>query len=351
MDFFENPHRERIEKELRSFLPAELTANWAEKAVGKAKWKQDVEALTKAISEPVWDFLSRGGKRWRPMLMLMCCEAVGGKPSETLPFAVIPELIHNGSLIVDDIEDNSDLRRGKPVLHRIFGVDIAVNAGNVLYFLPLIAIRDSDLPEKTKSKAYETIITQLLKCHLGQATDIYWHSGKAQNIPTEKEYLQMCANKTGSVACMAAKLGALLGGGSEKQIGALGEFAEAAGVAFQIKDDILNVESSEGIGKEFGDDISEGKRTLMVIHTLNTAHASATEKKRLLEILNLRTKDKSLIAEAIAVIKKHGSIDYARKTALQLLEEAWQEADKVLPESEVKNQMKGFAQLLINRSV
>ncbi len=351
MDFGSYKYREDIEKALKSFLPGKLTADWAEKAIGRAKWKQDAEALTKAISEPVWDFLARGGKRWRPALMLMCCEAVGGDPKETLPFTVIPELIHNGSLIVDDIEDNSDLRRGKPVLHKIFGVDIAVNAGNTIYFLPYIAIQNSDLPETTKREAYEIINAQILKCHFGQAIDIWWHSGKSGMIPTENEYLQMCANKTGSVACMAAKLGALLGRGSEKQIKALGEFAEAAGVAFQIKDDILNVECSEGIGKGFGDDISEGKRTLMVIHALNTAHASATEKKRLLEILNSHTKDKSLIGEAIAVIKKHGSIDYARKTAMQLLEEAWQEAGKVLPESEAKSQMKEFAQMLINRSV
>ncbi|MBI2550246.1 polyprenyl synthetase family protein [Candidatus Woesearchaeota archaeon] len=349
MDFFENPHRERIEKELRSFLPAELTANWAEKAVGKAIWKYDVASLTKSISEPVWDFLSRGGKRWRPMLMLICCEAVGGNPEKILPFTVIPEIIHNGTLIVDDIEDNSDLRRGKPVLHKIFGVDMAINAGNTLYFLPYITIRNSDLPGTTKKDAYEIISLQLLKGHFGQAIDIYWHSGKSDRIPTEEEYLQMCANKTGSVASMAAKLGALLGGGSEKQIKALGEFAEAAGVAFQIKDDILNVESSEGIGKGFGDDISEGKRTLLVIHTLNAAPEN--ERQRLLEILNMHTKDEKLLKEAIAIINKHNSIEYAKKAAAQLIEKYWKETEAALPESEAKNQLKELAQLLISRSI
>lgn len=348
MNFGSYKYREDIEKALKRFLPDKLTADWAEKAIGKAKWKQDAEALTKAISEPVWDFLTRGGKRWRPMLMLLCCESVGGKPSAILPFTVIPELLHNGSLIIDDIEDNSDLRRGKPVLHKIFGVDIAVNAGNTLYFLPFTAIQGSNLPDAVKKEAYEIITTQMLKCHFGQAIDIYWHSGKSGKIPTEEEYLQMCANKTGSVACMAAKLGALLGGGSEKQIKALGGFAEAAGVAFQIRDDILNIEGAGSIGKEFGDDIKEGKRTLMAIHALNIA--ATAEKKRLLEILNSHTKDKRLITEAIAVINKHGSVDYARKTATQLMKEAWQEADKVLPESEAKSQLKEFAQLLISRS-
>mgnify|MGYP001567478795 CR=1 FL=1 len=283
------------------------------------------------------------------MLMLICCEAVGGNPPEIMPFTVIPELIHTGSLIVDDIEDNSDLRRGKPVLHKLFGVDIAVNAGNTLYLLPFIAIRDSNLPDKTKAAAYEIISTQLLKCHFGQAIDIYWHSGKSEKIPTEDEYLQMCANKSGSLACMAAKLGALLGNGNEKQVESLGKFAETAGVVFQIQDDILNIAENASIGKELGDDINEGKRTLLVIHTLNAA--ATADKKRLIEILNMHTKDEKLLTEAIEIIKKHGSIEYAKKTATKLVEDSWREAESVLPDSEAKKQLKELAELLIHRSV
>lgn len=349
MDFESYKHRDDVEKALHEFLPDKITAEWVEKAIGRTKWKQDTEALTKAISEPVWDFLSRGGKRWRPMLMLICCEAVGGSPEKILPFTIIPELIHNGTLIVDDIEDNSDLRRGKPVLHKLFGVDIAVNAGNTIYFLPYVAIQNSSLPSETKRKAYEIISAQLLKCHFGQAIDIWWHSGRSEKIPTEGEYLQMCANKSGSLACMAANLGALLGGGSEKQIESLGKFAETAGVVFQIQDDILNIAENASIGKELGDDINEGKRTLLVINTLNVAPEA--ERKRLLEILNMHTKDEKLLTEAIAIIKRHGSIEYARKVAAQLAENAWKEAEAVLPESEAKGQLKELAELLTHKVV
>ncbi|MBI2143104.1 polyprenyl synthetase family protein [Candidatus Woesearchaeota archaeon] len=349
MDFESYKHREDVEKALHEFLPDKITAEWVEKAVGKARWSQDVTALTKAISEPVWDFLQRGGKRFRPIVMLMCCEAVGGNPEKILPFAVIPELIHNGSLIVDDIEDNSDLRRGKPVLHRIFGVDIAVNAGNTLYFLPYIIIRDSALPAETKKRAYEIISTELLKCHFGQAIDIWWHSGKSDTVPTEDEYLQMCANKSGSLACMTGKLGALLGGGSNRQVEALGNFGQAAGVVFQIRDDILNIAENSRIGKEFGDDIKEGKRTLLVIHTLNSA--GKDERERLLDILNMHTKDERLLGEAVNIIKKSGSIAYAENVARQITENAWHEVDAALPESEAKSQLKELAELLIHRSV
>lgn len=345
--FFNYKYKDDIEDELKKFLPETFDDDWVEKAVGKSRWKQDTSSLTSAISVPVWDFLSRGGKRWRPVLMLICCEAVGGNPKAAIPFSVIPELIHNGTLIVDDIEDNSDLRRGKPVLHKIFGVDIAVNAGNTLYLLPFIVVRDSNLPDKAKVAAYSIISTQLLKCHLGQAVDIYWHSGKAANIPTEEEYLQMCENKTGSVAAMAAKLGAILGNGTEKQVEALGEFAQAAGVVFQIQDDILNIEG--GLGKDFGDDICEGKRTLLVIHALNTLEDK--DKKQLLEILNMHTKDETLLKEAVALIKKSDAIEYATKVALLMAEKAWKKVEAELPESEAKTQLKELAGMMVKRSV
>ncbi len=349
MDFEGYKHKNEIEEELHKFIPDKLTAEWAEKAVGKARWKQDENALTKAISEPIWDFLSRGGKRWRPVLMLVCAEAVGGDARKALPFTPIPELIHNGTLIVDDIEDNSDLRRGKPVLHKIFGVDIAVNAGNTIYFLPFILIRDSSLPPEIKSKAYEIINTQLLKCHFGQAIDIYWHSGKSDKTPTQEEYLQMCANKSGSLACMAAKLGTLLGGGTDKQIEALGNFAETGGVIFQIQDDILNITENQGLGKELGDDINEGKRTLLVIHTLNVAPEN--EKRRLLEILNSHTKDDNLLEEAIGIIRKHGSVEYAKKTAGSLVEDAWKKIEETIPDSEAKKELRALAELVLHRIV
>ncbi len=349
MDFEGYKHKESVEKALRDFLPEQLTKEWVENAIGKTKWKQDTEALTKAISEPVWDFLHRGGRRFRPIAMLICCEAVGGDPQKVLPFTIIPELIHNGTLIVDDIEDNSDLRKGKPVLHKLFGVDIAVNAGNTIYFLPYVAIQNSSLPAETKRKAYEIISSQLLKCHFGQAIDIWWHSGKSEKIPVEEEYLQMCANKSGSLACMTGKLGALLGGGTEQQIEALGRFGEAAGVVFQIGDDILNIAENKRIGKEFGDDISEGKRSLLVIHTLNVA--SKSDKERLVEILNMHTKDGALLAEAISILNKYSAIAYAEKVARKITEKAWQEVDSVLPESPAKKQLQELAELMLSRKV
>lgn len=135
----------------------------------------------------------------------------------------------------------------------------------------------------------------------------------------------------------------------EKQIEALGKFAETAGVVFQIQDDILNIADNASIGKELGDDISEGKRTLLVIRTLNAA--ADADKERLLEILNTHTKDEKLLTKAIEIIKKYGSIEHAKKTAARIAEESWREAESVLPDSEAKKQLKELAELLIHTSV
>ncbi|NIV44480.1 MAG: polyprenyl synthetase family protein, partial [Gammaproteobacteria bacterium] len=93
-----------------------------------------------AIAQPMWDFLERGGKRWRPALFLLVIEALGEDSEKFLDFAIIPEVIHNGTIMVDDVEDDSTFRRGKPCTHRIFGIDIAVNTGNAMYFLPLLTL-------------------------------------------------------------------------------------------------------------------------------------------------------------------------------------------------------------------
>ncbi len=313
--------------------------------LGEPRYDYDIEAPTKAIAEPTWEFLDRGGKRWRPALFLLVVEALGGDPEKVHDFVLIPELVHNGTLFVDDIEDNSEMRRGRPCSHLIFGTDVAINCGNALYFLPLISLvkNGSGFSAETIKKVYEIYIQEMINLSFGQAMDIAWHKGlaNADNL-TEKQYLQMCAYKTGTLARLSAKMAALLSGATKKQIETMGKFAEAIGVAFQIKDDVMNIEG--GLGKEVGDDINEGKRTLMVVHTLQVA--SEEDKKRLIEILEMHTKEEKLIHEAIGIMKKYDSIDYAKNFAKNMMKETWDEVDKTLPETEAKKKLEAFVHYL-----
>ena len=341
-----------IDGMIEKYLPKKVTKKWLNFTFGKPRYIFSKKAVEESLIKPIWNFISRGGKRWRPILFLLVTEAVGGNIEKVKDFVVIPELAHEGSIIEDDIEDQSELRRGKPCLHRIFGEDIALNAGNFLYFLPLLALiknRKKFKPE-ILVKAYETYIQEMINIHLGQGTDIFWHKGKVKKID-EKEYLQMCAFKTGCLSRMAAKLAVVLLKGDEKLAKVVGRVAETVGVAFQIQDDILDIslagKEREKFGKSFGNDIKEGKRTLMVINTLKKA--TKKDKKRLIEILNKHTDDLEERKEAIEIIKKYDSIEYAKKVAKKIMREAWEEADRVLDLSPAKKRLKEFVNYLIER--
>lgn len=347
MEEFLKKQAKKIDKEIEKFFPRKISSKWVKKYFEKIEFVFDWQTVDSSVVVPVWDFLARGGKRWRPALMLLCCGAVGGKEIDALPFTVIPELAHSGSLVADDIEDNSDIRRGKPALHKLYGLDLAVNVSSLLYFLPMLRLLEkSSLREKQKILLYEVFVAELVKLSFGQAMDIYWHQGK-KSVVSEKEYLQMCVYKTGTLARLAAKFGAIIGGGSKTQIDALGDFGSTIGVAFQIRDDILNLSSAKNLGKEFGEDIKEGKRSLLVIHALNNSSKAGVQ--RLLEILNGHTSDESEIREAISIIEKAGSFGYAKKTAANLVKGSWKKLGKKIPDSHSKKMLREFADFLVER--
>ncbi len=345
-----------IDKMLEKYAPREYDEECMEFVCGKPEYEYDLKAINETIAKPMWDFLDRGGKRWRPALFLMLVEALGGDPEKVKDFVVIPELVHNGTIVIDDIEDKSDLRRGRPAAHILFGEDVAINFGNTMYFLPLsVLLKDAEyLDEKTKLKIYNTYAQEMINISMGQAMDLYWHKGsKNSEHVTEAHYLQMCAFKTGTLARMSAKLAAILAGASDDIVEKAGRYAEAVGVAFQIQDDILNLTATSGKGQfteeYIGSDITEGKRSLMVIHTLQVANQE--DKQRLVEILDEHTKNKEKIREAIEIIKKYESVDYAKQKAREIMSSAWNGIKDDIPESEAKEMLHAFAQFLIERDV
>ena len=314
----------------------------------------DYQALNRTIAEPFWEFLDRGGKRWRPALFLVVLEALGRDPAEFLDFTVIPEVIHNGTLMADDVEDSSEFRRGKPCTHKLFGVDVAVNLSDVMYFLPMLILKEkgAKIPSEKARTLYEIYVQEMTNLSFGQATDIAWHRGitPADGV-SEEQYLQMCAYKTGTLARMAAKMAAVLADTEEETVDKLGRFAESVGVAFQIRDDILDL-----VGEEFakgkgglGMDITEGKLSLMVIHTLQKAKPS--DKEELKRILAMHTNEEELKKKAIGIIDKYGSIEYARSFASNMVQESWDEVDGILPPSDAKEILWMLADFLIKREI
>jgi geranylgeranyl pyrophosphate synthase len=344
----------KIDSAIEKYIPREFEKNSTVFTLNPPFYTCDLEALNKAIADPIWEFLDRGGKRWRPALFLLICEVLGKNPEDFLDFALIPEIIHNGTLMIDDIEDSSELRRGKPCTYRIFGTDIAINAGNAMYFLPVLSIikEENKLAQTQVKSLYEIFIREMVSLSLGQAMDIAWHRGivNADNT-TEENYLQMCAYKTGTLAGMAARMAAVVAGANMDLIEKLGRFAEAVGIAFQMQDDILDLSGGEFAGKKGarGMDITEGKRSLIVIHTLE--NSKPKDRKRLIEILNAHTNDQKLRDEAIAIMKNYNSMEYTKKFAKKLVRESWSEVNKLLPSSEAKEKLRAFATYLVERKI
>jgi len=343
-----------IDQLIERYIPKKYDKSAIVFSLNPPRYDYNIEALSRTIAEPIWDFLERGGKRWRPLLFLLVAGALGKDPKSLSEFAIIPEVIHNGTIIIDDIEDDSELRRGRPCTHRLFGLDVAINAGNSMYYLPLLTLikNHEKLGSDKLSRIYSIYINEMINLSLGQAMDIAWHKGVANaDKLTESQFLQMCAYKTGTLARMAAKIAAVLCDASDDTVDRLGRFAEALGVAFQIQDDVLDLTGEKFAEKKGGrgQDITEGKRSLIVIHTLEKAKPA--DRKRLIAILKMHTSVQKLRNEAIQMMKRCGSIEYAKQLAKKLVNDGWKEVDRLLSPSEAKERLQAFAEYLVERKI
>ncbi|WP_121742400.1 polyprenyl synthetase family protein [Natronorubrum halophilum] len=344
--------RPAIDETIADLVPREIDADYLESFFGDPTYEYDPTGIQRALSTPLWDLLDRGGKRWRAILFLVFIEGFDEDPAEFLQYACIPEILHNGTIIVDDVEDEATIRRGEPALHHVYGQDIALNAGNAMYFLPLkiLTTNPADLPADRRLAAYEMLMQELNRTHLGQGMDICWHNERGVRI-TPEQYLEMCACKTGCLGRIVARLAAIVTDQSAEVERAVATYAELTSVAFQIGDDILDVENSLGrageFGKEFGNDIREGKTTLLVIHAIQESEPERA--RRLREILSAETTTDEEISEALSIIEDAGSLAYARDHALELAAQARESIDRLEFDDETTRKLREFTEFVIDR--
>ncbi len=341
-------NRKRIDSIIESRFPKNIDLEYLKWLAGNSPYLYDPEVIQKTVFDPMWDLLSRGGKRWRPWLFLILANNLGVDLNRFKDLVTIVELLHNGSLIADDIEDGADMRRGDKAIHLKYGLDVAVNLSSAMYFMPLRILMEMDVDKDIYRRLVEAYIEDMIRIHLGQATDIGWHRGlrDPEDIKVE-HYLQMCANKTGVLPRLAARFAAILARLSPEDEVKIGKFAESIGIAFQIQDDIINVMGAEKLGKSFGEDITEGKITLMVIYTLSRANEE--DKRRLKEILGMHTRDRMLIEEAISILKKYDSIEYAKEFARNIIRRSWRDVEGILPNNEYKEKLRSLANFMVER--
>lgn len=328
----------KIEEAIERTLPEKVTAEWIEAVAGDLL-KGVPPASVDEIMRPVRELLVRGGKRWRPLVCLLSCEMEGGG-DRALPLCVVVELAHNGTLVVDDIEDGSEWRRGGSTVHLIFGEDVAINAGNLLYFLPTYLIDAGSFTAQEKAELYRMLNEDMRRLHFGQGLDIKWH-GEHAHRPSRAEYLQMCRLKTGSLARMAARMGVLVGGGDSARADHFGRLWEEIGVAFQILDDVKNL--TTGIpGKHRGDDIVEGKKSLPVIIASETSNAVSERLNRCFQAAREEGPSSAAVEEAISVMESCGSIGEAQSSATSMIERAKDEIAASCPEGQATTLLLGL---------
>lgn len=295
------------------------------------------------------EYVSRGGKRIRPVLFMLSFRAMGGKDTaNALRVAALVELFHNFTLIHDDIEDDSKFRRGKPTLHISHGIPIALNTGDALYTVVWNWILALRLPPETKIRLASILGCAFQRVVEGQGIELGWYRGRKTRV-SEQEYFNMVAGKTGALMGASCEAGAYLAGASPERCGQFREFGESLGVAFQIQDDVLNIVGDFGkYRKEIGGDITEGKRTLMVMHSM--ALASEAEKRKLGQILLSHARDRKKIDYVASIFKKYDSINYAKLRAREFVEKASAFFGE-LPASRERDELKNLADYVLNREL
>ncbi len=301
------------------------------------------------IVAPARRLMERGGKRWRALFMQLACEMHGGG-DRALTLTPLVELTHAGSLIIDDIEDGARTRRGGPAAHVEFGVDVAVNAGNLVYFLPTRMLDPPSagapaLDAAEELRVYRMYAATMRKLHYGQGLDILWHRPGAV-LPSATDYVSMCALKSGSLAGLALGLGAALGGADAAAVSSLVTIGERFGVSFQIIDDITNLERGNP-GKDRGDDLIEGKKSLPLI--LHRERGGADELWALLDGIQNRPIEqvRPQIDRAVALLEASGSLQDARRRATELYGRTRVELAALAPDGEPSVRLLETADALI----
>lgn len=279
-----------------------------------------------------------GGKRLRPSMLLLAAEAAGGEALALAPAAVSIELVHNFTLIHDDIMDNADVRRGRPAVHKIWGQSGAILAGDTLYSKAFQVLgMTAASPERILGAMNMLSRTCTAICE-GQWLDMEFES---KDRVTENEYMEMIEKKTGVLYGASAGMGGLLAGASPEVVRALDEFGRLTGMGFQLQDDVIDLLTPEEVsGKRQGGDLIEGKKTLIMIH--------AFANDIVVPVFSKKDASAEEIFRSISILEGSGSIEYARSRAEEMVVQGKRALD-VLPPSPAKETLLELADYMIRR--
>jgi geranylgeranyl diphosphate synthase type II len=297
------------------------------------------------LYEPVKYVLSMGGKRIRPALVLLSCDLFSGGVESALIPAMAIEIFHNFTLLHDDIMDRSDMRRGHPTVHIKYNENVAILSGDVMSILASRLINQS--PGVVLHTVHHIFTKTAMQVCEGQQIDMNFED---RLTVSEEEYLNMIELKTAVLIAASLKIGAILGGASEKDAEDLYEFGRNLGLAFQLQDDLLDTYGDPDVmGKKRGTDIVDNKKTFLMIQALG--QASSSQKKELRDWLTRKEFDsEEKISAVIAIFDSLKVRERTQKRIKEFYSNALSNLDHLNRPDDRKTELYNFASFLLNRN-
>lgn len=300
------------------------------------------EQLKKAMAH----YPKAGGKRLRPLVTMLVAAAIDDKGVEALPFGIALEMVHNFTLVHDDVMDRDDTRRGIETVHAAFGIPEAILAGDALFAKAFQVVGDMEIDGERKSHLMSILARAVILLAEGQQMDMDFEK---QEIVSADDYLKMIERKTAVLYSAAAQGGAVVAGASEQLEQTMFEFGVVMGLGFQIWDDVLDLRADEKqLGKPVGSDIRNGKKTLIVIYALESLNDK--DSSRLLEILGKGSASDAEVEEAIRLIDSAGAIDRADRVSNEFIGKAKILLDD-LPENDARKRLIEITDFMTRRDM
>jgi geranylgeranyl diphosphate synthase type I len=300
----------------------------------------------KKLYDAAGHLIVNGGKRLRPYMVIRSCQILGGKSSTAMIAASAVEMVHNFTLVHDDIMDNDEMRHGVPTVHKKFGMPIAILAGDVLFSKAFQIISESKLSPNANTHLISRLAKACVDVCEGQLLDIKMADEK--RIPTEAEYIAMIGKKTAALFDVSCAMGAICATNKPKDISNLSDFGRNLGIAFQITDDLIGVMGDPKVTKKpVGNDLREGKKSLPILMAIKLAKGN--ERKIILKAFGNSKISKKDLNKAVEVIRSLGIEEKVRNQALKYAEKS--EKSLIKYKGTAKMELTALLDFVVKRSV
>ncbi len=300
----------------------------------------------KKLYDAAGHLIVHGGKRLRPYMVITSCRILGGKVSNAILAASAVEMVHNFTLVHDDIMDNDEMRHGVPTVHKKFGMPIAILAGDVLFSKAFQIISESKLSANATTKLVSRLSKACVDVCEGQLLDV--KMAEEKRIPMQAEYITMIGKKTAALFDVSCAMGAICATNKSNDISNLSSFGRNLGIAFQITDDLIGVMGDTKVTKKpVGNDLREGKKSLPILMAIKLAKGK--NKKIILKAFGNSKVTRNDLNKAIGVIRSLGIEENVRKQALKYAEKAEKSLAKY--SGSAKTELIALLDFVVKRSV